>query len=81
MNVVNPWTFTRRTGAACDTAHISAEVSQSCWPATLIVMFSSERQKFTSATQLPGPRHRLWTLTSPFSVTSVGEAPSPATCV
>ena len=46
--------FTRRIGAACETAQKSPEDRQSARPVTLIVRFDSERQKLTSAMQLFG---------------------------
>ena len=56
MNVVEkgalgtPWTSTRRIGAACETAHISAPVWQpSAVGATWMVKLETERQKMSSA--------------------------------
>ena len=51
--------WTRRIGAAWETAQNSAEDRQPVRPVTLIVRFESERQKLTSAMQLSGARHRL----------------------
>src|SRR5262245_13915467 len=81
-SVVNPFTWTRRTGEACEVAQNSAAALQPVLPAvlTLIVRFASERQKFTRAVQPPAS-HWLYESTVPFSVTSPGEAPSPATSV
>src|SRR3954447_14989957 len=91
-SVVNPFTCTRRTGEACDVAQHSAAASgvpqpsaaalQPVLPAvfTSIVRFESERQKFTSAVH-PFASHWLYESTVPLSVTSPGEAPSPATSV
>jgi hypothetical protein len=55
---MNPLTRTRRIGAACEVAQNSPNW-QPPLPATLIVRFDSERQKFTSAVQSPGPKHWL----------------------
>ena len=74
---------TRRIGAACDVAQNSPAASQpifllvSMW----IVRFDSERQKFTSAVQSPGPKHWLWTSIVPRTLTSPGDCPRPATSV
>jgi len=73
--------WTRRIGAACDTAQNSALAVQFDAEVTLMVRFDNERQKFTSAVQLPGPKHWLDTLISPLIVTSPGERPRPATVV
>ena len=51
--------WTRRIGAACETAQKSAEDRQPERPVTLIVRFESERQKLSSAMQLSGVRQRL----------------------
>jgi hypothetical protein len=59
MKVMLPLTFTRRSGAACDTAQNSPEARQPDSPATLMVRLDSERQKFTSAMQLSAARQRL----------------------
>src|SRR6266700_2952525 len=50
--------WTRRSGEACDTAQNSAFAWQPVPPVTLIVRFDTERQKLTSAVQLP-PEHWL----------------------
>ena len=55
---MKPLTWTRRIGAACDAAQ-NSPVWQPDFPATLIVRFDRERQKFTSAVQSPGPKHWL----------------------
>jgi hypothetical protein len=47
---------------------------------TLIVRFSTERQKLVSATQLPFS-HWLWTYTDPLMTTSLGDSPRPETSV
>ena len=51
-----PVTFTRRIGAACETAQKLAELRQpSASPAAYwMVRLDSERQKFTSAMQFAG---------------------------
>jgi hypothetical protein len=60
MNVkLPPVTFTRRIGAACETAQKSPEERHPASPVTLIVRFDTERQKLSSAMQLFGARHRL----------------------
>src|SRR3954447_2332410 len=81
-SVVKPFTCTRRTGEACDVAQNSAAALQPVLPAvfTSIVRFESERKKFTSAVH-PFASHWLYESTVPLSVTSPGEAPSPATSV
>jgi len=56
---VPPVTFTRRIGAACETAQNSAPARQPSSPATLTVRFDSDRQKFVSAMQLSAARQRL----------------------
>ena len=43
--------WTRRSGAACETAQKSVAAWQPVPPATLIVRFDSERQKLSSAMQ------------------------------
>ena len=78
---MKPLIWTRRIEVACDVAQNSAESSQPVAPGTLIVRLASERQKLTSAVQLLGPKHWLWTLASPLIVTSFGDAPKPATSV
>src|SRR6516165_1079458 len=60
--------LTRRRGAACETAQNSAEERQPDRPATLIVRFDRERQKLSSAMQLVGVKHRLYTSTWPLIV-------------
>ena len=80
MNVALPLTWTRRSGAACDVAQNSPDW-QPPLPATLIVRFEIERQKFTSAVQLFGPSHWLYESIVPFTLTSFGDAPRPATSV
>ncbi|GMA86458.1 hypothetical protein GCM10025868_17080 [Angustibacter aerolatus] len=44
-------TFTRRIGAACETAQNSVPDWQPAWPVTLMVRFEIERQKLFSAMQ------------------------------
>ena len=73
-------TWTRRIGEACDVAQ-NSPTWHPLFPATSIVRFDTERQKFTSAVQLPGPKHWLYESIVPLIVTSFGEAPSPATSV
>jgi hypothetical protein len=51
-------TLTRLIDVACEVAQNSPNW-QPPFPATLIVRFESERQKFTSAVQSPGPKHWL----------------------
>src|ERR1700735_5875912 len=75
-----PFIWTRRMGEACDTAQNSALEVQSAVVVTSMVRFDNERQKFTSAVQLPAS-HWLDTLIAPLMVTSDGERPSPATVV
>jgi hypothetical protein len=58
MSVVCPLTWTRRIGEACEAAQNSPNW-QPPLPATLMVRFDIERQKFTSAVQSPGPKHWL----------------------
>ncbi len=73
--------WTRRSGAACETAQNSVAVlAASPAGTTLIVRFDSERQKLSSAVQLP-PEHWLSTLITPLMVTSPGFSPRPATVV
>ncbi len=60
--------FTRRIGAACDTAQKLPDDRQSLRPMTLMVRLDSDRQKLFSARQLLVPllsRHRLYTSTWP----------------
>jgi hypothetical protein len=54
-----PVTFTRRIGAACDTAQKLPEARQPSSPITLMVRLASERQKLSSAMQLAAVRQRL----------------------
>src|SRR5580692_11300366 len=75
-----PFICTRRTGEACDTAQNSALEVQAAAVTTLMVRFDNERQKFSSAVQLP-LTHWLDTLIAPLMVTSDGESPRPATVV
>ena len=51
--VTFPLTWTRRIGEACDTAQNSLFAKQPVPPVTLIVRFDTERQKLSSAVQLP----------------------------
>ena len=51
IRVANPLTWTRRIGAACDTAQNSALVQPNFGLVTLMVRFDNDRQKFTSAVQ------------------------------
>ena len=44
-------TFTRRSGAACDTAQNSVPDWQPVWPVTLIVRLDIDRQKLLRAVQ------------------------------
>jgi hypothetical protein len=81
-----PLIWTRRIGAACDTAQNSLPVWQPVCPITLMVRFDIERQKFTSAVQSVGApggvgKHWLSTSIEPLICTSVGLRPSPATSV
>jgi len=54
-----PLIFTRRIGAACETAQNSVLPRHPLWPVTLMVRLEMDRQKFTSAMQLSAARHRL----------------------
>src|SRR5437660_8177978 len=81
IRVVNPLMWTRRIGAACDTAQNSPVEQPAFGVVTLMVRFDNERQKFTSAMQLLGPRHWLRTSMDPLMTTSFGERPRPATAV
>jgi hypothetical protein len=81
ISVAGPWTSTRRTGDACEVAQNSPNPGQPVLPATSIRRFDSERQKLTSAVQLPVASHWLNASTVPLIVTSSGDAPSPATSV
>ena len=78
-------TFTRRIGAAWETAQKSVPDWQPVWPVTLMVRLVSERQKLSSAMQLLLPsvvgKHWLYTSIVPLMVTSPGDAPRPATSV
>jgi hypothetical protein len=47
---MKPLTSTRRIGAACEAAQ-NSPLRQPLLPATSIVRFESDRQKFVSATQ------------------------------
>ena len=58
MSVVSPLTWTRRIGAAWDTAQNSPVWQPKLGLVTLMVRFESERQKLLSAMQLP-PAHWL----------------------
>ena len=91
--MTKPLTWTRLTGAACEVAHISAEFAQAgasggvgeyvggcAGSVRLIVRFDIERQKLTSAVQLP-EKHWLKTSMAPLMVTSLGEALIPPTVV
>ena len=76
----------RRIEAACETAQKFADERQPSCPAesTFRERLESVRQKLTSAWQLlvpPPSRQRLYTSILPLIVTSVGEAPRPATSV
>ena len=88
--------ITRRIGAACETAHISAELSQpgvngspeygayaggELGRSTLSVRFDSDRQKLSSPLQFPPASHWLKTLIAPLITTEAGWAPRPATWV
>lgn len=78
MKVVYSSTWTRRIGAACETAHISFPVWQpSAVGTTWIVRLETERQKVFSA---PLP---FWpvAVTPPLMVTAPGSWPRPATSV
>ena len=68
-------------GEACETAQNSALEVQAAAVTTLMVRFDNERQKFSSAVQLPLLSHWLETLIAPLMVTSDGERPRPATVV
>src|SRR5581483_4778751 len=81
IRVVNPLMWTRRIGAACDTAQNSPVEQPAFGVVTLIVRFDNDRQKFTSAVQLLGPKHWLRTSMEPLMTTSFGERPRPATLV
>ncbi len=86
MNEVSPFTWTRRSGAACDTAQNSVLPWHPCSPMGLIVRLDSDRQKLSSAMQFvvfgsPVGKHWLKTSTEPLITTSLGDAPSPATWV
>lgn len=77
-------TATRRTGEACDVAQNSADRAHGppgCGVGKLMVRLDSDRQKFTSAVQLPLESHWLKESTAPLITTSPGEAPRPATLV
>jgi hypothetical protein len=76
-----PFIWTRRMGEAWETAQNSALEVQVFTVTTLMVRFDNERQKFTSAVQLPVSSHWLETLIAPLMVTSDGERPRPATVV
>ena len=81
---VFPAMLRRRIDAAWETAQKFAVERQPSCPAALTFRerLDSVRQKLTSAWQLPPPaRHRLYTSILPLIVTSVGEAPRPATSV
>ena len=76
----------RRIEAAWETAQKFAEARQPSCPAALTFRerFESVRQKLTRAWQLlvpPPSRQRLYTSILPLIVTSVGDAPRPATSV
>jgi hypothetical protein len=72
--------WTRRSAEACDTAQNSAFAWQPVPPVTLIVRFDTERQKLTSAVQLP-PEHWLRESIAPLMTTPPGFSPRPATLV
>src|SRR5207245_9912526 len=52
IRVANPLTWTRRIGAACDTAQ-NSPWRHPCGLLTLMVRFDNDRQKLLSATQKP----------------------------
>ncbi|MCU0153181.1 hypothetical protein N8H10_10345 [Curtobacterium flaccumfaciens pv. poinsettiae] len=70
-----PFTWTRRIGAAWDTAHRSVPLSGA------IATFSTDRQKFCVAFFSSPAFHPESTFTAPLIVTSSGFLPSPATDV
>ena len=81
-----PEMLRRRIDEAWETAQKFAEARQPSCPRALMLSdrFESVRQKFTSAWQslVPPPaKQRLYTSILPLIVTSVGEAPRPATSV
>ena len=73
--------WTRRIGAACDTAQNSPLEQPAFGMVTFMVRFDRERQKLMSATQLLVPRHWLRTSMDPLMTTWFGEEPRPATAV
>ena len=80
---MKPLTSTRRTGEAWDVAQNSAVCEHGAFAGgvgKLMVRLDRDRQKFTSAVQLP-PLHWLNESTAPLMTTSPGEAPRPATLV
>ena len=78
--VTFPLTWTRRIGEACDTAQNSLFAKQPVPPVTLIVRFDTERQKLSSAVQLP-LMHWLTESIAPLMTTPPGFSPRPATLV
>ena len=76
-------TSTRRTGEAWEVAQNSAVCGHGASAGgvgKLMVRLDRDRQKFTSAVQLPA-LHWLNESTAPLMTTSPGEAPRPATLV
>ncbi len=73
-------TWTRRIGAAWETAQKSSPASHPVLPMTLIVRFDSERQKLSVALQVV-PEHWLKTWAAPLITTWLGFWPRPATWV
>jgi len=59
MKLVLPLIFTRRIGAACETAQNSVCAAASALAGDVDVRLEMDRQKFTSAMQLSAARHRL----------------------